>query len=405
MVNSVIQLKCNCNNYPWGKVGHNSLAARLCSKTPGTDFRIESDKNYAEMWMGTYPVTPSQVLMTGENLQDVLNSNKEKLIGKSVLDKFGPDLPFLPKILSIQKALPLQIHPDIELAKRLHQEDPEQFGDTNHKPEIAVALSKFEAFCGFKPKHDLQMLLDLDCLKQFISEKGDWSDKTLREVSRAMLSASESTVASTLKALGDTSRGTLGSQAYMLELIPRLADQYGAADNGALVALVLMNYLTFEPGEAIWIPADGIHAYLYGDIVECMARSDNVLNTGFCPPADRNSVDTFVKALTFKQHNPEKPILPRSKCEHTSTGKSSMFQPPMSEFSMIVTELEAGENDTLEAVAGPSIAFMTSGQGKMKADGKEYDIQAGHVFFIGQGVEVSYEASSNGFAVYRAYAE
>ena len=105
MVDSVIQLKCECNNYPWGKVGQDSLAARLCSKTPGTDFNLDNGTNYAEMWMGTYPVTPSYVLKTGEKLQDVLDANQEKLIGKAVLDKFGSQLPFLPKILSIQKAV------------------------------------------------------------------------------------------------------------------------------------------------------------------------------------------------------------------------------------------------------------------------------------------------------------
>lgn len=50
------------------------------------------------MWMGTYPTSPSYVLSTGENLQDVINANAEKLVGKKVLDKFGKDLPFLPKV-------------------------------------------------------------------------------------------------------------------------------------------------------------------------------------------------------------------------------------------------------------------------------------------------------------------
>jgi len=49
MVESVIQLKCLCNNYPWGKTGSKSLAAQLCEKTPGTDFKIDENKDYAEM--------------------------------------------------------------------------------------------------------------------------------------------------------------------------------------------------------------------------------------------------------------------------------------------------------------------------------------------------------------------
>jgi len=65
------------------------------------------------------------------------------------------------------------------------------------------------------------------------------------------------------------------------------------------VALLTMNHLVLEKEEAIYVPADGIHAYSSGDIVECMARSDNVLNTGFCPRANRDSVDMFTAALTF----------------------------------------------------------------------------------------------------------
>lgn len=405
MTESVIQLRCECNTYPWGRVGKASMAARLCEKTPGTDFKLDDNTNYAEMWMGTYPDLPSYVLKTGEKLQDVLDANKDKLIGKTVLDKFGSDLPFLPKILSIQKALPLQIHPDIELSKKLHAKDPENFTDTNHKPEIAVALSFFEAFCGFKPKHHIQQLLQIEPLKQFDPDKGQWTNNTLRGVCKTMLEASDSTVAKTMKDLGDTPKGQLGEQAYILDLIPRLIDQYGAADNGSLVALILMNFLTFQPGEALWIPADGIHAYLSGDIVECMARSNNVLNTGFCPKAERNSVDMFVNALTFQQHDAKKPLLDRSQCGRSSTGKTTEFKPPMSEFNMLVTELKSGETDKIKAVNGPSVAFMTSGQGKMKADGKDFDVQAGYIYFIGQGVEVAYESSSDDFAIYRAYAE
>lgn len=49
MVESVIQLRCDCNQFPWGKQGSESLAARLASKTPGTDFKIKEDTPYSEM--------------------------------------------------------------------------------------------------------------------------------------------------------------------------------------------------------------------------------------------------------------------------------------------------------------------------------------------------------------------
>lgn len=54
MVEKVLQLRCQCNNYPWGKKGKESLAARLCAQTPDTDFKIDESKDYAEMWMGVW---------------------------------------------------------------------------------------------------------------------------------------------------------------------------------------------------------------------------------------------------------------------------------------------------------------------------------------------------------------
>lgn len=127
MSQKVVQLKCYCNEYPWGKQGSQSVAARLAAKTPGTDFKLDESKPYAEMyplltllpllmltvfrWYGTYPDLPAYVLETGENLQDFINKNPDQLMGKTVVQKFGQDLPYLPKVLSIAKALPLQLHP------------------------------------------------------------------------------------------------------------------------------------------------------------------------------------------------------------------------------------------------------------------------------------------------------
>jgi mannose-6-phosphate isomerase len=96
-MSSVIQLECQCNNYSWGKTGRESLAAQYVAATPGTKFHFDENKEYAEMWMGTYPMTPPLTLSSGEDLQKHINANKEKLIGKPILSKFGADLPLLPK--------------------------------------------------------------------------------------------------------------------------------------------------------------------------------------------------------------------------------------------------------------------------------------------------------------------
>ncbi|KAF1962917.1 mannose-6-phosphate isomerase [Byssothecium circinans] len=407
MVEKVLQLKCYCNQYPWGKQGSNSLAATLCLKTPGTDFKIDEDSPYAEMWMGTYPELPSYVLETGEDLQDVLDKHSEVLIGKKVIDRFNyTDLPFLPKVLSIAKALPLQLHPNKTLASKLHSQKPDQFTDPNHKPEIALALGDFEAFCGFKPLEDIESLLQLAPLQQFLPsiKKPEFDNQELKHVVKTMLEASAETIADVNEALRKLPKSDFGKDTYIPDLIPRLSKQYDKTDNGTVVALITMNYLQLKAGDSIYIPADGIHAYLSGDIIECMARSNNVLNTGFCPRADRDSVETFCSSLTFTPHDAKEAILAPQKFERGTQGKTKLYAPPLSEFSMFNVELKDGEAETISALGGPAIMLVSKGEGTMKADGKEHKLSEGYIFFIGQGVETEFKATK-GLQIFTAFVE
>ena len=165
-----------------------------------------------------------------------------------------------------------------------------------------------------------------------------------------------------------------------------------------------MNFLTLSAGEAIYVPADAPHAYLSGDIVECMARSNNVINTGFCPRADRDSVDVFAAALTFSPHNAEEVMLGFSISDKGKLGKTMVYAPPMSEFSMLKTVLKNGEKEIIDTIDGPSVLFATGGEGMMKAGGEELQIQEGYIFFVGHGNKIELDAEK-GLEVYQAYAE
>ncbi|KAI0381205.1 mannose-6-phosphate isomerase [Hypomontagnella monticulosa] len=398
----VFQLSGTCNNYPWGKKGKQSLTAQLCAQTPGIDFHIQDDEFYSEMWFGDYPDFPARKLDTGELLSEVLQQNKEQLLGKKVIEKFDSQLPYLPKILSIAKALPLQLHPNKELATKLHEKDPENFTDPNHKPEIAVALSKFELFAGFKPLDQIAPLFKLPPLQRFAPEQpSKWTDETLRNVTRNLLKCDLETVKKVQAELAQVPKDDLGDAAYILDILPRLQDQYGPKDAGSLVALLCMNFLVFNPGDAVWIPADGIHAYLAGDIVECMARSNNVLNSGFCPPGDRNNLDLFADTLTFKAHSKEDVSLPSQKSEKGKRGKTVVYKPPMSEFDMLKIDLGAGESEELTPSEGPGVMIVTSGKGVMHADGTKQQLKEGFIFFIAPGVPIQWE-SQHGMQIHMA---
>lgn len=358
-------------------------------------------------WMGTYPELPSYTIPDGKDLQDVIDENADQLLGQTVAKKFGhTKLPYLPKVLSISKALPLQLHPNKDLSAELHKKDPSNFTDPNHKPEIALALSKFEAFCGFKELQDIEPLMNLDPLKKFLPDvkKPKFDDQMLKHVVNQMLKAEDDVIAETVEGLRKLDTSSFGKDTYIHELIPRLASQYDKTDPGILVALITMNYLVLEAGEGLFIPADGIHAYLSGDIIECMARSNNVLNTGFCPSGDRNSADLFCSVLTFSPHSAEECMLRGEKYEGSSSGKTLVYKPPLSEFDMLVTDLGKGDKETLKAVEGPSILLATKGSATMRAGGKTYDVGEGTTWFVGQGTEIELD-SKDGLQMHIAYVE
>ena len=132
-----------------------------------------------------------------------------------------------------------------------------------------------------------------------------------------------------------------------------------------------------------------------------MARSNNVLNVGFCPPADRNNVDTVANTLTFKAHSKEDVILPTKKCDKSANGKTVVYKPPMSEFDMLRTDLKKGESDKISASEGPGVMIVTSGKGVLRADGQEFQLSEGYIFFIAPGVEIEVE-SQDGLQAFTA---
>ncbi|KAM0273980.1 hypothetical protein ACHAQH_008072 [Verticillium albo-atrum] len=389
----IFQLSGTCNNYDWGKKGRDSRAARLCANTPNTDFKIEDDQYYSEMWFGDYPDFPARVVSSGEPLADVLQKNKKALLGDKVINELDSQLPYLPKILSIDKALPLQIHPNKDLAAKLHEKNPEKFTDPNHKPEIAIALSDFEVFAGWKPCKLIAPLFNIPALRAFIpNATSPWTQSTLREATRAILLADDDKIVAARDALAQLSREDLGENKYILDLLPRLKRDFGKQDPGSLVALVCMNFMQLKAGEALYIPADGIHAYLSGDIVECMARSNNVLNTGFCPKGDRDNVDLFSDSLTFAVHRASDVILLAKQSERGTKGKTLLYGPPLREFDMLSTNLKNDEEEAISKGQGPGVAIVTKGKGVLEGNGQKYDVEEGFIFFIAPGIEVKWQS-------------
>ena len=93
-----------------------------------------------KLWMGTHPNGPSMVVgANGEEkaLSDWIETNSA-VIGDQVKETFGGCLPFLFKVLSVNKSLSIQAHPNKKHAEQLHAARPDVYKDSNHKPEMAI---------------------------------------------------------------------------------------------------------------------------------------------------------------------------------------------------------------------------------------------------------------------------
>ena len=117
---------------------------------------------YAELWAGAHATAPSRVLVANGEipLDQFIARHPLEILGKDVYWAFGAQLPFLFKILSIRTALSIQAHPDKESARALHTRDPLHYPDSNHKPEIAIALKPTQFLYGFRPAMEIQKAME-----------------------------------------------------------------------------------------------------------------------------------------------------------------------------------------------------------------------------------------------------
>ncbi|WP_438487677.1 mannose-6-phosphate isomerase, class I [Streptomyces sp. S186] len=296
----------------------------------------------AEMWLGAHPGAPSR-LDRGHgpvSLAEVIDADPEAELGADTVRAFGPQLPFLFKVLAAGAPLSLQVHPDRaraeagfadEEARGIPLDAPHRnYKDANHKPELLCALTPFEGLCGFRhPAEAAELLENLDVpdLKPYadILRAGP-EEAALREVLTAVLSAEP-------HALAETVDRTATAAARLATKGGPHADAYAACagiahhypgDPGVLAAL-LLNHVRLRPGEALFLGAGIPHAYLGGLGVELMANSDNVLRCGLTPK--HVDVPELLRVVRF---TPRAPGVLRPE----DTGGEEVYDTPIDEFRL-----------------------------------------------------------------------
>lgn len=387
--------------------------------------------------MGTHPSNPSKDLDTGRTLLDVVQDN-QALMSSAVSKKYENKLPFLFKVLSINKALSIQAHPNKKLAEQLHAKDGKHYPDDNHKPEMTIAITPFDGLCGFRPlseiAHFLQAVPSLrgligeDQAKHFEqavkgqettsdSSKTGENKKALQAAFTALMTCKPEAIEKAAPQLLEQAKsegsnfagGGLSSSSgkELSDLMIRLNGQF-PNDIGLFVTFFL-NYVKLEVGEAMFLKADDIHAYLSGDIIECMAASDNVVRAGFTPKF--KDVDTLTEMLTYnyapieeqKMHPTDYPYCKFNQKAYSSSSAATLYDPPIEEFSVVKTNLNAGKV-TFDAIEGPSIVICVSGRGKISVGPKVEDIQEGWVYFVGATAELVMESEQE-LVTFKAFCE
>ncbi|KAJ0989150.1 hypothetical protein J5N97_007506 [Dioscorea zingiberensis] len=409
------RLRVAVQNYDWGCNGENSSVARLFSLNDPS-IPIDLSRPFAELWIGTHPSGPSFLLPDDSKselvpLKDWILQNPSAVLGSEVVERWGDDLPFLFKVLSVSKALSIQAHPDKELAKMLHKMRPDVYKDSNHKPEMAVALSEFKALCGFVCLEELKdVLTSVPEITEIVGDEHVDRIMTLKETdaceeikialqsiyTKLMMTSEEAISEQVLKL---KHRLNAENKVRMLtekeQLAVQLEKQY-PSDIGVISAFFL-NYVKLIPGEALYIGANEPHAYISGECIECMATSDNVVRAGLT--SKYKDVQTLCSMLTYKQGFPE--ILQGAPLNNYVL----RYTPPFDEFEVDHISLPAAETLEFDAIQGPSIFIVVVGEGSMQMCSTTAgdSIVEGDVYFVPAKNEIKISAgAARELQLYRA---
>ncbi len=384
------RLQNTIQEYAWGS---KTAIARLLGQPP-------SSKPQAELWLGAHPLAPSATPQG--SLLGLIDGDPVSALGDTVAQRFQNRLPFLLKVLAADAPLSLQAHPSLTQARAGFAREEaaaipltaahRNYKDANHKPELICALTPFEALCGFRELGASARLFaglghpvttSLSAVLQLGGLTGVF--ETLMTMPKDRTAALLGSVEPQLVKLsqGDS------DDAAAYRCAHRLAQAY-PGDIGAVSSL-LLNYVELEPGQALYLDAGNLHAYLRGVGIELMANSDNVLRGGLTPK--HVDVKELLSVLDFTA-GPVK-VLWASESE---PGHAT-YATPAPDFRLSRFSLSAGCAVT-PARAGPEILLCTEGAVQVTLGGASLVLKQGESAWVSAS-DGAYVVKGNG-VLYRA---
>jgi mannose-6-phosphate isomerase len=378
-------LQNTIQEYAWGS--RTAIAELLGQPVP-------SDKPQAELWMGAHPKAPSLVLCEGlwRPLPEVIEENPQETLGKEVAARFSGRLPFLFKVLAAAKPLSIQAHPNRAQARQGFDRENElgipldaphrNYKDNNHKPEIICALTPFWALNGFREIGEIIGLLErlhIQSLEMaFDSLRAQPNREGLRKFFHQVMTLEKERQ---VQVLGEAlaSAEASADEDPLSDWMIKLNQEY-PGDIGVLFA-ALLNLLKLEPGEAMYLPAGELHAYLEGVGVELMANSDNVLRGGLTPK--HMDVPELLDLLSFTEGKVD--IL---RPQRLATGES-VYRSPTDEFVLSVITIDETSPFNSGRNRGVEIVICTAGEAEIKdlSDEASTQLSKGSSIIIPAAVE------------------
>ena len=332
----LLKLENTVQDYAWGS--RESFAKILGMENP-------DKKPMAELWMGTHPKAPS-VTETG-TLDEVISGDPETFLGPAAASRFDGKLPFLFKVLAAGAPLSIQAHPSISQARAGFRRENRMkidlgafnrnYKDDNHKPEILCALTPFSAMWGFRAPGAIRddfRSLNCEAAKTLLFPLSSATEReALMGFFMTLMGLPPELLDELVKEAVEKFADGKSIQGKWINEFSRIYP----GDPGILSPLYL-NILQLNPGEAVYIPAGELHAYLDGTGIELMANSDNVLRGGLTPK--HVDVQELMSILSFSSRNPRL-VSPLKEGEITT------YQVPAEEFILRKYEMSGNRVETL----------------------------------------------------------
>ena len=351
-------LKNSIQEYAWGST--QAIPDLLGRKNP-------ERKTQAELWMGAHPKAPSRVQHNGQwiSLSELIAKNPIGVLGKKVAQDFNNHLPYLFKVLAAAKPLSVQAHPGLHQAREGFQRENAQkipldapnrnYRDDNHKPECICALTRFWALSRFRKISGILAYFTKLNLQQLEAELADFKKRPTanglkRFYTSLMRLDRDHQKRVVAEALGQI-RG-FESEDAVFKWMLKLAEDY-PNDIGVL-SPILLNLIRLEPGQALFLDAGELHAYLEGLGIELMANSDNVLRGGLTPK--HVDVPELLRVLKFEDRDVT--LLKPGK----SIANEFVYPSPAAEFVLSVITLNRGA--TYQSPKSRSVEILICTRGK-----------------------------------------